>query len=224
MCERSSKPVRVLRDQRDFVAPQTTRLNKRYEPALVLAELILRHASVTATRGEVASASFVFDLNKVFEDFVSTALKQALRRYGGEVRFQHRDRLDVDTPAALPLEPDITWWSQGRCLAVIDAKHKSIANRTMPNADAYQMLAYCTALLRRRGFLVYAKDSGELERRHVIRNSPYTLDVRVLDVESEPDALLAQVDELAADVAASAGVVVRAHAARGRATDQAVRL
>ena len=76
----------------------------------------------------------------------------------------------------------------------------------MPNADAYQMLAYCTALRRRRGFLVYAKDSGERERRHVIRNSPYTLDVRVLDVESEPDALLAQVDELALAVATSARV------------------
>jgi len=161
---------------------------------------------VTATQGEVASASFVFDFNKVFEDFVSTALRKALRPYGGEVRFQHRDRLDAEGAAALPLRPDITWWSRGRCLAVIDAKHKSIANQTMPNADAYQMLAYCTALRRRRGFLVYAKDSGERERRHVIRNSPYTLDVRVLDVESEPDALLAQVDELALAVATSARV------------------
>ena len=47
----------------------------------------------------------------------------------------------------------------------------------------------------------------------MIRNSPYTLDVRVLDVEKEPDALLAQVDELAAALAASAGAVSHAHAA-----------
>ena len=205
--------VRILRDRREFVAPRITRLNKRYEPAMILAELILRHASVTATQGEVISASFVFDLNKVFEDFVSTALRQALRTYGGEVRFQHSDRLDTEGPVALQLKPDITWWSHGRCLAVVDAKHKSIANQTMPNADAYQMLAYCTALRRHRGFLVYAKDSGERERRHVIRNSPYALDVRVLDVECEPDVLLSQVDELASVLAASAGVTPISHAA-----------
>lgn len=205
--------VTILRDRREFVSPRITRLNKRYEPALILAELILRHASVIATQGEVVSASFVFDLNTIFEDFVSTALRQALRTYGGEVKFQHRDRLDAEEKTALPIKPDITWWSRGRCLAVVDAKHKSIANQTMPNADAYQMLAYCTALQQRRGFLVYAKDSGERERRHVIRNSPYTLDVRVLDVEKEPDALLAQVDELAAALAASAGAVSHARAA-----------
>ena len=88
--------VTILRDRREFVSPRITRLNKRYEPALILAELILRHASVTATQGEVVSASFVFDLNTIFEDFVSTALRQALRTYGGEVKFQHRDRLDAE--------------------------------------------------------------------------------------------------------------------------------
>ena len=155
----------------------------------------------------------MFDLDKVFEDFVSTALKEALQPYGGEVRFQHPDRLDDHDPAALRLKHDITWWSAGRCLAVIDAKHKSIAHRTMPNADAYQMLAYCTALKQRQGFLVYAKDSGQQERRHVIRNSPYTINVRTLDIENEPEALLAQVDQLANELAASARLAPNAHAA-----------
>ena len=205
--------VSVLRDRNEFQAPPVTRLNKRYEAAMTLAELILHHASVTATQGQVASAAFVFDLDKVFEDFVSTALKEALRPYGGEVRFQHPDRLDDHDPAALRLKHDITWWSAGRCLAVIDAKHKSIAHRTMPNADAYQMLAYCTALKQRQGFLVYAKDSGQQERRHVIRNSPYTINVRTLDIENEPEALLAQVDQLANELAASARLAPNTHAA-----------
>jgi 5-methylcytosine-specific restriction endonuclease McrBC regulatory subunit McrC len=98
-------------------------------------------------------------------------------------------------------------------LAVIDAKYKSIANRTMPNADAYQMLAYSIALSRRRGFLVYAKDSGEQQRRHTIRHSGHVIDVRVLDVGLEPTKLLMEVDALAVDIARSAGVAVEQRAA-----------
>ena len=53
-------------------------------------------------------------------------------------------------------------------VAVFDAKYKlEGASSGYPNADAYQMLAYCTALRRHQGFLVYAKDSGERERRAV---------------------------------------------------------
>src|SRR4029077_907441 len=114
----------------------------------------------------VSSATFVFDMNRVFEDFVGVALTEAFRPIGGEVRLQHPDRLDSDLRAALPIQPDITWWRRTQCLAVIDAKYKSIVNRTMPNADAYQMLAYCIALDRRRGFVVYAQDYGEKQRRH----------------------------------------------------------
>ncbi|MCY4087740.1 MAG: restriction endonuclease [Actinomycetia bacterium] len=205
--------VRLLRDRREFKKPPVTRLNKRYEAAMTLAELILNHASVTARQGQVASAAFVFDLNTVFEDFVSTALKEALQPYGGDVRFQHPDRLDTHHPAALRLKPDITWWSGGRCLAVIDAKHKSIAHREMPNADAYQMLAYCTALKQRQGFLVYAKDSGEQQRRHVIRNSPYTINVHTLDIENEPETLLTQVDKLATTIAATTRLAPNTQAA-----------
>ena len=90
--------VSVLRDRSEFKAPPVTRLNKRYEAVMTLAELILHHASVTARQGQVASASFVFDLDKVFEDFVSTALKEALQPYGGEVRFQHPTGSTPTTP------------------------------------------------------------------------------------------------------------------------------
>ena len=83
----------------------------------------------------------------------------------------------------------------------------------MPNADAYQMLAYCIALSRRRGVLVYAKDSGESQRAHTIRNSGHVVEVRVLDVEASPEVLLAQVDVLAASIAASARVATSRRAA-----------
>jgi 5-methylcytosine-specific restriction enzyme subunit McrC len=107
------------------------------------------------------------------------------------------------------VRPDITWWHDRRCRAVVDAKYKAIA-ASVPNADAYQMLAYCIALGIPRGFLVYAKQSGERVTDHMIRRHGYVVSVRTVDVELEPKALLAQVDALAAEIVGSATLAAAA--------------
>src|SRR4029453_2772974 len=61
--------VSVLADPRGAKAPPITRLNERYLAPMALAELILHSTSLNAVRGEVSSASFVFDMNEVFESF-----------------------------------------------------------------------------------------------------------------------------------------------------------
>jgi 5-methylcytosine-specific restriction enzyme subunit McrC len=200
--------VEVIGDARRAKAPPSTRLNERYSAALSLAELILGATSLNAERGEVSSASFVFDMNQVFESFLTGALEDALRPYRGWLRAQYRTTLAKDN--ALPVKPDITWWRDGRCVAVVDAKYKAIAEGFMPNADAYQMLAYCIALGIPRGFLVYAKQSGERVADHVVKRHDYVVSVRGVDVELEPPELLEQVAALAADVVESSSLAVAA--------------
>lgn len=58
-------------------------MNTRYHAALRLAEVILRNASAEAGDGKQHSASFVVDMSKVFEDFVGTALREAMAAYPG---------------------------------------------------------------------------------------------------------------------------------------------
>jgi 5-methylcytosine-specific restriction enzyme subunit McrC len=185
------------------VAPPITRLNRRYEQALPLAELILRHASVTTERGTTRSIAFVFDMNRVFEDFLSVALTEALRPHGVSVRLQHAGR-HLDRERLIPLRPDITVWRAGRCVAVVDAKYKRLADARFPNADAYQMLAYCTGFALRDGTLVYAHDPGEENRTHHVVGGDTTVRVRTVDVQAEPGELLRQVDALAATLIAGA--------------------
>ena len=86
-------------------------------------------------------------------------------------------------------------------MAVADAKYKSLAPASMPNADAYQMLAYCAAIGLPRGFLIYAKDNGAEARTHSVINASCSIEVRTLDVEAHPEVLLAQVEVLAAEIA-----------------------
>lgn len=184
-------------------APEVTRLNQRYAAVLALAELILRGTSISTSRGEVASTAFVFDMNKVFEDFLSTALRVALERRGGRVRLQYARRY-LDEAGRLRLKPDITWWHDGTCRAVIDAKYKALAVSGIPNADAYQMLAYCIAFGLGRGYLVYAKDAGQEPLEHVVRDMETTIRVHAIDVECEPGEVLSQVDAFAAVIASDA--------------------
>jgi 5-methylcytosine-specific restriction enzyme subunit McrC len=186
-------------------APTTTRLNKRYRSALALAELILRSSTISTHAGTTTGISFVFDMNTVFEDFVSATLKTAIERHGGRLELQFgREHLDVQQ--SIRLIPDLTWWKAGACRAVLDAKYKRLTDQRFPNADAYQMLAYCTALGLDRGYLVYAKDAGETDRNHTVKHAGKVIHVRAIDVEKSPSSVLAEVRALADAVVAASSV------------------
>lgn len=208
--------VSAVARPREVEVPPLTRLNQRYGPALQLGALILRASSIDAPKGELAANAFVFDMNKVFEDFVTIALRESMERYGGEIRSQWQGHLDSEK--RIRIIPDLSWWIGGACMAVADAKYKSLAPASMPNADAYQMLAYCAAIGLPRGFLIYAKDNGAEARTHSVINASCSIEVRALDVEAHPEVLLAQVEVLAAEIARSRTETGRASRLQTRST------
>jgi len=177
---------------------QSSRLNQRYVPALRLAEIVLRHLSAEAGEAGVPVVSFVVDMAKVFEDFVTTALREATAAFPGRTEGQYWIDLAVD--GGVPMRPDVVHLAGGRARAVFDAKYKIESDvRGVPNADVYQMLAYCTALRLRRGYLVYAKGQGDSIAHEIINTDP-TIEIvqHPLDLADSPANLLAQVDRLAA--------------------------
>jgi 5-methylcytosine-specific restriction enzyme subunit McrC len=188
-------------------APAITRLNDRYEAALVLAELVLEAASTGASRDMTKATTFVFDMNKVFEDFITTALGEALRRHGGDLREQVTDR---KLSERISLKPDLAWYRNGAWEAVLDVKYKPLYSDLFPNADAYQMLAYTLAYGLDKGWLVYAREPQRDSVEHFIPSAGKTIVVTALDVTLEPDDLLAAVAALADRVAASAHTLAAA--------------
>jgi 5-methylcytosine-specific restriction enzyme subunit McrC len=195
-----------LRDVRAPVAGEprpvvrATRLNARYQSALRLAELVLRGRSVELLAGGVRASGFLFDMNRVFEDWLTAALTAALSAHGGVVRPQHRTWLDE--AGLIPVRPDVTWWRHGHCAAVVDAKYKALRLADAPNADLYQMLAYCKVLGLAHGHLVYAT-GDEPRRTHVVRNSGVELRVHTIDLAGPVPALRTQVERLAEQIATS---------------------
>lgn len=176
----------------------SNRLNARYRSAIVLAQIILRNGSLEQPSGEVAASSFLFDMWQVFEDFVSVALREAMTSVGGRIDLQYTGQY-LDIAAQVALRPDIIWHKDGVVLAVLDAKYKAEKNKRFPNADLYQMLAYCTRFRMKVGHLVYAKSENPVASHH-INGADVLILSHALDLEAGPEQLLQQIQDLAAEI------------------------
>ncbi|MEI2276690.1 McrC family protein [Paenarthrobacter ilicis] len=177
-----------------------SRINGHYVPALRLSEIILRTMSAEAGMGHRAVASFVVNMATVFEDFVATALKEALEPYAGLTEWQYEAFMDEAEPGyssgdRVRMYVDVVHSVRGRPAMIFDAKYKAAsASGSYPNADHYQMLAYCTALRVSRAWLVYA-GAGQPRSRRVLNTGVSVVEFP-LDLSREPEALLARVREL----------------------------
>lgn len=176
------------------------RSNEHYVPALRLAEIILQNMSAEAGPGRQIVASFVVNMASVFEDFVATALREALTLYSGETFTQYQTYLDEEAGGKkrdrIRMYVDVLHSVGRRPAIVFDAKYKAASSAgAYPNADHYQMLAYCTALNVSTAWLVYA--DGQAKRSRRVRNSGISIVEFPVDLSQEPEALLASVAMLA---------------------------
>ena len=131
------------------------RLNEHYRGVVGLSRLILKHSAFESGRGKIRAAGFLMDMNVVFQEFVTVALRDALGV--SESSFGERNINSLDVGGSVSLRPDLTWWHGSSCVFVGDAKYKRIPHSHVPNADLYQLLAYTTALDLPGGLLIYAE-------------------------------------------------------------------
>lgn len=177
---------------------QPNRLNARYHTALRLAEIIWRATSPEHTSGALLASGFLFDLWRIFEDFLTVALSEELHaRHRGAAQRQYPCYLDE--ARAVRMKPDLVWQLHGRPAAVVDAKYKQEKPGGYPDADLYQLLAYCAALHLSCGHLVYARGNAD-PARHVVRHTGIEIVCHALDLAVPPAELLAQVADLAQEL------------------------
>lgn len=168
------------------------RLNARYHHALRLAELVLLGSSVEHLPGEITVSGFLFDMAKVFEDFVTTALREVS---SGLCVLQASHHLDEGN--AIRIIPDFVRYAEdGTPVVVADAKYKAEKLEGFPGTDLYQMLAYCTALNLPDGHLIYAKGNAE-HAAHKVRHAGITIHQHALDLGQPPAMLLSEIRMLA---------------------------
>ena len=181
---------------------QFDRLNEHYREVVTLARLILRHTSIETGRGKVRANGFLMDMNVVFQEFVTRALREELNL--SESTFPSDKRLPplhLDDNRRVRLKPDLSWWDGLTCTFVGDAKYKRVQHAQVPNADLYQLLAYTTALDLPGGLLIYAEGEAD-DVVHRVRHAGKQLEIATLDLSGSIDSLRSEVGKLAERVRA----------------------
>ncbi|WP_035795249.1 McrC family protein [Kitasatospora mediocidica] len=174
------------------------RLNARYRSALRLAELVLAGRAVqpegpAALQGD----GFLLDMPRVFENFLASALGDALRGHGVRCAAQET-RHRLDQAGRVRLRPDLVLYRAGQPAGVVDAKYKALNASVPPTEHLYQLLSYCTALGLPAGHLVYAGGSAAPSAAaHTVRGSGAVIHAHTLDLGQPPADLLAAVTGLA---------------------------
>ena len=175
------------------------RLNAHYREVVALSRMVLQHGAYQLNRGTVRAPGLLVDMIKLFQDFVTVALREELGV--SEERFRESEIATLDLPATgergrVHLRPDLVWRDGSRCVFVGDVKYKSIEDERVRNSDLYQMLAYVTALDLPGGLLIYAKGEAEAAKYRV-RHSGKLLEVNALDLSGSLDCVLQRVRGLA---------------------------
>ena len=187
-------PVRRSRSSGDrsltkkrFARPSDRPANEHYREVVTPARLILRHAAIETERGKVRANGFLMDMNVVFQEFVTHALREKTRSLGTQLPVRqsasaHPPRRGL--PRTAQTGPLLV--GRPRLHLVGDAKYKRVKYERVPNADLYQLLAYATALDLPGGLLIYAE--GETEN---ITHRVATVDLSgtIADLQAEIDRL-----------------------------------
>lgn len=192
--------VSLLAPGRSLPHWRATRLNTRYHDPLHLAELLLNSGSYEFGKAQTLRADgLVLRMWQVFESFVTRTLTNTLRPGGGRCLVQD-ERFSLDHAGMVRLRPDLVYQPSGASgpTGVVDVKYKWARAQGGHTGDLYQMLAYCTRFGLGEGHLVYAAGPGAIPGRHHLHGSPgVTVYQHVLDLDTEPEDLLSQVEAIA---------------------------
>ena len=162
-----------------------TRLNAHYAPALRLARLLLSNLTLVDQRGDRSASSFLVDMNRLFEDFVTERLRRALR---GRLEVRSQSLAHLGVGRKVRMRPDLVFRRQGTEVYVADIKYKLTADARARTSDYYQLLAYTTALDLPEGVLIYClADGGLPERTVTVRHADKTLHTLAIDLSGPPD-------------------------------------
>jgi 5-methylcytosine-specific restriction enzyme subunit McrC len=184
---------RTIVQSQDLDRIHLDRLNRHYQPVLELCRLLLKNSTLNFRAGSITQLAFVFDMNRLFEEFVAEFLKRHVRkislngdRHLAKVSYQHRlGRLfnEFNMNADLVLTDD----AEPERSLVLDTKYKLLDSAEkhagLSQADFYQMYAYGSAGTRAYNniVLLYPTTKTVVRRTFNQENRNLQLHVRQFD-------------------------------------------
>jgi 5-methylcytosine-specific restriction enzyme subunit McrC len=128
------------------------RLDQHYVPAVRIATLLLQNLSIRDQTGGRSATTFLVDMNKVVESFISEHLQQLL---AGRLDVRCQYPMVLDQERRVHIRPDLVFLSNQVPVFVADIKYKEVSIvDELATSDLYQLLAYVTALALPSGALI----------------------------------------------------------------------
>lgn len=172
-----------------------TRLNEHYRPALNLARLLLKNLTLVDQRGSRSARSFLLDMNRLFERFVTQRFQRALR---GRLEVHRQLDTYLGRHKQVLIRPDLVFRYRGKDVYVGDIKYKLTADARARTDDYYQLLAYTTALNLPEGVLIYClADGGQSQDMVTVRHARKVLHTLAIDFSGTPDRVTTEINEAA---------------------------
>lgn len=175
--EVSLRPVSYTETQKIILNRNQT----MFKEPLELAQMFLQHSTISLHNHTFTNLAILFDMNKLFEEFVATALEQA---FPGQVKIQNKLKIieDIDgiPGTSYTIRPDILFGKD----TIIDTKYKrlSLPEDKPSEADIYQMLAYNRFYNRKNIILCYPMTDEYYPRTTILEKKSISLMLLTLNI------------------------------------------
>ena len=152
-----------------------------FKEPLELAQMFLQNSTISLHNHTFTNLAILFDMNKLFEEFVATALEQA---FPGQVKIQNKLKIieDIDgiPGTSYTIRPDILFGKD----TIIDTKYKrlSLPEDKPSEADIYQMLAYNRFYNRKNIVLCYPMTDEYYPRTTILEKKSISLMLLTLNI------------------------------------------
>lgn len=179
------------------------RLNQHYQPAHVVAWLVLDGLGVRDLHASGPNDCFAFlmNMNTLFEAFVDRLVRQLLRPLGAVVTSQRKDgsvlRDLTTTKTYASVIPDLVVSGIGEGRVPMDAKYKTYDGEKADRGDLYQAFLYAMAYRakqqhRPRALLLYPTATDAVALRRIVVTNASLGDAAEIRLCSLPVASLLQ--------------------------------
>ena len=155
------------------------RLNDDYQPMHQLCRLFLEGASLSEAEGSFSFRTFLLDMNRLFEAFVTQVLRD---RAPSGITVAAQVPVHLDEQKKVHMRPDLVIRDRGVSRLVADCKYKRLEPDEFRHHDVYQVLAYCTAMNVEQGMLLYPLHEVSVRDEVSILHTPVIMRQTTLDL------------------------------------------
>lgn len=174
---------------RPFVFTQDV---SRFEYVFQQCDWFIKKLRQDVVAGENQSIALMFDMNRLFEEFLAVRLKKSARREGYRLKVQEPQKYLVKNLSRplFKMKPDLALLdSKNKVVEILDTKWKVLdkdeAKYGISQPDIYQMIAYGTRYDCNRLTLIYPKQDKISDKEIELKVQESDLIIRIVFVDLE---------------------------------------